>query len=80
MNNLAAKLSRVTVKNDIQADAVGRAVASLTDLSSFLQWFGEPDPHSQINLAADLLGLTPNEFKDQIAHEARRIMFTRSVK
>jgi hypothetical protein len=47
---------------------------------SFLNWFGNPDPNSPINELAEQAGVTPNELKDHMANEARRLMFVRSVK
>jgi len=49
-------------------------------LVSFLNWFGNPDPNSSINTLAEQAGITPNELKDYMANEAKRLMFTRSVK
>lgn len=62
------------------ACTIADGISRLHNLQSFLEWFGNPDPNGSVNQVADLLGMTPNDFKDQIAIEARRIMFVRSVK
>lgn len=46
----------------------------------FLNWFGNPDPNSSVNQLAEQAGMTPNDLKNQMAEEARCIMFTRCVK
>ena len=75
-----AQIIKAAERNKYTTNATLVAAEHWNNFVSFLNWFSNPDPNSSINQLAEQEGITPNELKDYMANEARREMFTRSVK